>query len=241
MPEGGGSGEGPQVTEGGGGGVLQDHHAGGRGLVVGEERLEAGERGLVQRGEPGRRQAGHLGEGEPEVVQGEDELGLVEAAVVVGGHVLGGDEGVLGGGVDLDREHRLQRVGRVVRGPVDLRQTPEAVRVLDPPERRGGPVGGADQLPHPPRDFGRPAVRPGRVHRRGVRLVRPVHGEQRERPDDLRGPDQPPQLVQREGGLAEGERVAADEREGVIVVEGLGFRNSGEGTGLGNSGEGTGT
>jgi hypothetical protein len=78
------------------------------------------------------------------------------------------------------------------------------------------------------------------MHGRGERLVRPVDGEQRERADDLRRPDEPPQLVQGEGGLAEGEGVAADEREGVIVVEGLRLGNSGEGTGVGNSGEGTG-
>lgn len=79
-------------------------------------------------------------------------------------------------------------------------------------------------------------MRPSGVHRRGIRLVRPVDGEQRKRPDDLGRPDQPAQLVQREGGLAEGEGVAADERERVIVVEGLGLGNSGEGVGIGNSG-----
>lgn len=221
VAERGGRREGPQVTEGGRGGVLQDHHAGGRGFAVGEEGAQAGVGGLVEGGEPGGGEPGHLGHGQPEVVQGQGELGLVEAAVVVRGHVLGGDQGVLGGGVDLDGEDVLQRVRRVLRGPVDLRDAPEAVRVLDPPERRHRPVRRPDQLPHAPGHFDRPAVRAGGVHGRGVRLMRPVDRDQRQRGDDLGGPDEPTQLVEGQRGLPEGERVAADEREGVVVVERL--------------------
>ena len=146
VAERGGGGEGPQIAEGGPGRVLEDHHAGTGGLRVGEEGPQPGEAGLVECGEPGGGQPGRLGERQPEVVQGQGELGHVEAAVVVGGHVLGADQRVLGGGVDLDREDLLQGVGGVLRGPVDLRQTAESVRVLDAAERRGGPVGRAEQL-----------------------------------------------------------------------------------------------
>jgi hypothetical protein len=79
------------------------------------------------------------------------------------------------------------------------------------------------------------------VHGRGERLVRTVDGEQRQRPDDLSGSDEPPQLVQGKGGLAKGERVAADERERVVVVEGLGLGDTGEDLGPGNSVEGKAT
>ena len=62
MAERGGRGEGPQVTEGGPGRVLQDHHAGAGGLGVGEEGPQPGEAGLVEGGEPGGGQPGGLGE-----------------------------------------------------------------------------------------------------------------------------------------------------------------------------------
>lgn len=62
--------------------------------------------------------------------------------------------------------------------------------------------------------------------RGGVRLVRAVHGEQGERGDDLGGLQESAQFVQGERGLAEGEGVAADEREGVVVVELLRFGGS---------------
>ena len=66
-------------------------------------------------------------------------------------------------------------------------------------------------------------MRAGGVHGRGVGLVRAVDGEQGQGADDLGGFQQPAQFVQGEGGLAEGEGVAADEGEGVVVVERLGF------------------
>ncbi len=232
MAERGGGGEGPQIAEGGRGGVLQDHHAGRGGLGVGEEGLQTGVGGLVQGGQARCRQAGHLGQGQPEVVQGEGELGLVEAAVVVGGHVLGGDEGVLGGRVDLHRQYLLQGVGRVVRRAVDLGQAAEAVRVLDPAERRGRPVLGADQLPHTAGDLGASPVRSGGVHGGGVRLVGAVDGEQREGADDLGGGDEATQFVQGQRRLAEGEGVAADEGEGVVVVERLRLGGAGAAPGM---------
>lgn len=228
MPERGGRGERPQISEGGPGRVLQDHHARGGGLAVREERPQPGEGGLVEGREPRGGEPGHLGDREPEVIEGQSELGHVEAAVVVGGGAVvetgvRADQRVLGGGVDLDGEDTFERVGGVLRGAVDLRQTAEAVRVLDPAERRPRAVGGAEQLPHPGRDLVRAGVRTGGVDRFGVRLVRTVDREQRERGDRFGGDDEPAQLVEREGGLAEGEGIAADQGKGVVVVERLGL------------------
>lgn len=223
MAERGGRGEGPQVAESCPGRVFEDRHARRRRLAVREEGPQAGEDRFVQRREAGGRQPGHLSHRQHEVVDRHGELGEVEAAVVVGHHVVGRDQRVLGGRVDLDREDLFERVRRVVRGPVDLWEAAEAVRVLDPPVGRRGAVGGAEQSPHLFRDRLRAGVGPCLVHGQRVRLVRTVDRHQGQRRHHLRGRDQAAQFVQGECGLAEGERVAADQGEGVVVVERLRF------------------
>lgn len=106
---------------------------------------------------------------------------------------------------------------------MDLRDAAEAVRVLDAAEGRGGAFGGAEDGAHACGDVVRAAVVAGLVDGQGVRLVGAVDGQQGERGDELGGGDQVAQFVEGQGGLAEGEGVAADQGEGVVVVEGLGL------------------
>ena len=167
---------------------------GGRG--VGEEGAQPGEVGFAERGEPGRGEPGGLQRGEPEVVQGEGGVRGVEAAVVVGGLVGGADQRVLGGGVELDGQHPLQRrprrpaPGRGSAAGSGSRTGPGCARAAGwagPGRRAARRIrrGGLDGA----------GVRAGGVHGFGVRLVasrRPRSARARRRE---RGGQQPPQLV----------------------------------------------
>ena len=77
------------------------------------------------------------------------------------------DQCVLGGGIQLDREHTLESAQRVPNGALHLRQRPEGIRVLDGRVRHPARDGiGAEQLAHPRGDRDLPRMRPGVVHAR---------------------------------------------------------------------------
>ena len=102
----------PQARERVAGEVLGDHQPRAAGVVGGQERRQAGEVRRHQVREPGARQAAEGDEREPQAVERQRAAGGVEAAVVQ--RLAAREQRVLGGGVDLDGQHVVQRGERVM-------------------------------------------------------------------------------------------------------------------------------
>ena len=190
------------------GDILQDHDAGAGRRVGGQERRQPGEARFDQRAQPGSCQRRGLEERRADRVKRQADVGGVEVPVVPDRLCCHVDQRILRGRVELTGHDQPGMAGRVDCGPVDLRQRPVPVGILDPQRGPGWP---GQQAAH---DRGhRLLARMGTrgVHGLRVRLGGCLDGEMREGRDDHRSLQELAQVAAGQRGFGDSRGVAGNE------------------------------
>ncbi len=124
-------GQGLQLVDEGGRGVVGDHQSRVDPGRIGQEGRQSRQAGVHQARGAALGDRGQLGDRHGGVVEGERQRLAVEVAARHD-RTRREDERVVGGGVDLDPQDALELRQRVARRAMDLRHAAQAVRVLEP-------------------------------------------------------------------------------------------------------------